>query len=53
MMNSYIAKDADALRTLVGVATLEVPLSAFMSSTGPSRMAQPDGSAGAVTANGG
>ena len=30
-LQSIAPKDADALRTLVGVATLEVPLSAFMS----------------------
>jgi hypothetical protein len=30
-LESLVAKDPNALRTLVGVATLELPLSAFMS----------------------
>ena len=43
-LQSIAPKDADALRTLVGVATLEVPLSAFMSEHWTKlRMAQPDG----------
>ena len=45
-LQSIAPKDADALRTLVGVATLEVPLSAFMSEHRTKlRMAQPDGAA--------
>ena len=45
-LQSIARKDADALRTLVGVATLEVPLSAFMSEHWTKlRMAQLDGAA--------
>jgi len=47
-LQSIARKDADALRTLVGVGTLEVPLSAFMSERWTKlRMAQLDGAASA------
>ena len=43
-LQSLAPKDPDARRTLVGVSTLEVPLSTFMSEHWIKlRMAQPDG----------